>query len=59
MKKAIIITQAGIARRLIKDGEELIDIKPHKKVPNASVFIFKPSENIERIVAEEKANGRL
>lgn len=54
MEKAIIITQAGTARKLIKIGEELIDIKPHRQIPNASVFIFKPSENIERILQEEK-----
>lgn len=58
MEKAIIVTQAGIARRLIKDGEKLIDIKPHKKIPNASVFVFKPSENIERIIEDEKNKER-
>ena len=53
MEKAVIITQAGTARKLIKCGEELIDIKPHRQIPNASVFIFKPSENIERVLQEE------
>lgn len=58
MEKAVIINQAGTARKLIKCGEELIDIKPHRYIPNASVFIFKPSENIERILQEEKNDER-
>jgi len=58
MQGAIIVTQASIARKLIKCGEDLIDIKPHRNVPNASVFIFKPSINIERIIRDEQLNSK-
>lgn len=52
MKRAIIITDAGTARKLIRDGDVLIDIKPHRNVPNASVFVFQPSKNIEKVIQE-------
>lgn len=58
MKKAVIVTQAGLARKLIKEGEELIDIKPHKSVPNASIFLFKPSKSIEQILQNNIINKR-
>lgn len=58
MKRAIIITDAGTARKLIRDGEVLIDIKPHRNVPNASVFIFQPSKNIEEVVQDGSCNGK-
>lgn len=53
MESAIIITQASTARKLIQLGEEVIDIKPHRKIPNASVFIFKPSETIKEVLEKE------
>lgn len=58
MEKAIIITQAGTARKLIRCGEDLIDIKPHRQIPNASVFIFKPSENIKKVLQDENNNEK-
>ena len=58
MKGAIIITQASTARRLIREGEVLIDIKPHRNIPNASVFIFQPSKNIEQTIQEESNNKK-
>ncbi len=58
MGKAIIITDSGTARKLIKEGEVLLDIKPHKWIPNASVFVFKPSENIEKIFKYEDENDK-
>ena len=35
-----IVTEAAVARRLLKDGYKVIDIKPKKGSARESVFIF-------------------
>lgn len=50
--KTIIITSAGLARRLLKQGEQIVDIKPHRQVKNASVFVFRSTENIRKVLEE-------
>lgn len=54
MEKTIVITGAGLARELLKDGEQIIDIKPHRQIKNASVFVFKSTDNIKRKIKERK-----
>ena len=58
MGETIVITGAGLARQLIRQGENLIDIKPHRTVKNATVFVFKSTdairEEIERRLNKNK-----
>jgi len=48
MGETIVITGAGLARQLIRQGENLIDIKPHRTVKNATVFVFKSTDAIRK-----------
>lgn len=36
-----IVVDAPVARRLLKDGYEVVDIKPKKGHPRESIFVFK------------------
>lgn len=36
---------APIARAMLKKGHTVIDIKPNREIPNATVFVFKDVEN--------------
>lgn len=38
----------GIARRLLKMGHPIYDIKPKKENPDASIFIFAETEEFKR-----------
>lgn len=38
----------GIARRLLKMGHPICDIKPKKENPDASIFIFAETEEFKR-----------
>lgn len=40
LPKNKIVSDAPVARKLIKDGYRVIDIKPKKNSPKESVFIF-------------------
>ena len=51
-KETIIINSGSVARRLLREGERIIDVKPHRQVKNASVFVFESTENITRILEE-------
>lgn len=55
-KKAITIFTASTARRLIKDGYKVIDIKPDKTDVDGkrSVFVFENENNIMDKVKEYK-----
>ena len=36
-----IVTEAAIARKLLKDGYTIVDIKPKKGAVRESIFVFK------------------
>ncbi len=52
MRKTIVIFTASKARELLKNGFEIIDIKPHKNDPTKkqSVFVFKYDPEIENFI---------
>ena len=52
MRKTIVIFSASKARELLKNGFEIIDIKPHKNDPTKkqSFFVFKYDEKIENFI---------
>ena len=37
----------GIARRLLKLGNPIYDIKPKKEMPEASIFLFEETEKFQ------------
>lgn len=39
-KEYKVVSDASIARRLLKDGYRIVDIKPKVGTPKASVFVF-------------------
>lgn len=41
-----------VARRLLKMGETIVDIKPNKDDPARTVFIFKVSDTFYKNMAE-------
>lgn len=45
-KESILIFNPKIARKLIKSGFILIDIKPHKENKDRTVFVFKRTESL-------------
>lgn len=53
--RTIIITNAGLARRLLRQGERIIDIKPHRQIKNATVFVFKSTENIRKVLEGKRS----
>nr|DAP43596.1 MAG TPA: hypothetical protein [Caudoviricetes sp.] len=52
MRKTIVIFTASKARELLKNGFEVIDIKPHHDDPTKkqSVFVFKYDPEIEKFI---------
>lgn len=53
-----IVSEASIARRLLKDGYHIVDIKPKKTHPRESVFIFDVTpgfmEKLEQYINERR-----
>jgi len=58
LPKGKIVSEASIARHLLKDGYRIIDIKPKKTNRHESVFIFEVTpgldEKIEEYTSERK-----
>ena len=58
-----LVTDPRIARKLLKKGYVVIDIKPNKSNPDKSVFIFENTEEfkiaLEEITAEVKAKEEV
>ena len=54
-----LVTDPRIARKLLKKGYVVIDIKPNKSNPDKSVFIFENTEEfkiaLDEVTAEIKA----
>ena len=55
MKNTIVIFSAKKARKLIRDGFALVDIKPDKTDPDGkrSVFVFKNEEGLLEKIKEK------
>lgn len=55
-KKDVVIFSASMARKLLKDGYVISDIKPDKTDPDdkRTVFVFKNENNIMDKVKEYK-----
>lgn len=45
-KEGILIFKPKIARQLLKNGNQIIDIKQHKLNKDKSVFVFKRTEKL-------------
>lgn len=58
-----LITDPRIARKLLKKGYVVIDIKPNKSNPDKSVFIFENTEEfkvaLDEVTAEIKAKEEI
>lgn len=50
MKNNITVFNAGLAKKLIKLGYVVRDIKPNKENPLKTVFFFDASEEIKNII---------
>ena len=55
-QKTIVIFTANVARRLLKDGFTIVDIKPDKKAVDShkTLFVFKNENNIMDKIREYK-----
>lgn len=42
----------GVARRLLKMGNPIYDIKPKKEMPDASIFLFEVTDKFRSDLAE-------
>lgn len=51
-KKAIVVFSGHVARSLLKKGYTIIDIKPDKRNPLKSVFVFKNEGNFSKDLSE-------
>ena len=60
-EKDVVIFSANVARRLLRDGYNIIDIKPDKKDTSGrkTVFVFKNENNIMKKVEEYKKETML
>lgn len=56
LKREVIIFSANVARRLLKDGYTITDIKPDKTDEDGkrTVFVFKNENNIMEKIKEYK-----
>ena len=58
-----LVTDARVARKLLKRGFVVIDIKPNKSNPDKSVFIFENTEEfkvaLEEVTAEIKSKEEV
>lgn len=58
-----LVTDARVARKLLKKGFFVIDIKPNKSNQDKSVFIFENTDNfkvaLDEVTAEVKAKDEM
>lgn len=50
IKKNVVILNSKLARKLIKSGHIVIDIKPHRNLLNGTVFVFRNCVEIQRAI---------
>lgn len=58
LPKCKIVSEASVARKLLKDGYRIIDIKAKKDRPRESVFIFEVVPGFMEKVEEYQAERR-
>lgn len=58
MKKNITVFNAGLAKKLIKMGYIVRDIKPNKNNPQKTVFFFDATEEIKNIIKNYQAKRK-
>jgi len=58
MKKYISVFKPEVARKLLKKGYVISDIKPKKESPNESIFIFKNELGFENDLYEMGSNSK-
>ena len=51
-RKSRLIFDAKIARRLLKEGFVVIDIKPNRENTDKSIFVFENTEEFKQALAE-------
>lgn len=56
--KGKIVSEASVARKLLKDGYKIIDIKAKKDRPRESVFIFEVVPGLIEKIEEYKRERR-
>ena len=56
-KKPRVVSEAPVARKLIKDGYKVIDIKPKRGHARETVFVFEADEGLNERV-EQYTNER-
>lgn len=49
---AVVVLSTGIARKLLHEGYQIIDIKPHKQQKSRTVFVFIREGNIEQRISD-------
>lgn len=54
-----LIFTAKLARYLLKQGYQIIDIKPNKDNPERTVFIFMDCAGLKEIIREFKQNTKI
>lgn len=51
----------GIARRLLKAGNPIVDIKPKKETPDATIFLFQDTDkfrkDLDEIITKTSVNN--
>lgn len=58
MKNNITVFNAGLAKKLIKLGYVVKDIKPNRNNPQKTVFFFETTEEIKNIIKNYQAKRR-
>ena len=53
MKEAKLIFTAELARKLLKNGHRIIDIKPHRENKDRTVFVFAVTEEFIKDLKKE------
>ena len=51
-RKSRLIFDARIARKLLKDGFVVIDIKPNRENTDKSIFVFENTEEFKQALAQ-------
>ena len=52
MRKSRLIFDARIARKLLKQGFVVIDIKPNRENTDKSIFVFENTENFKQALTQ-------
>ncbi len=48
----IVVLSTGVARKLLHEGYQIMDIKPHKQQKSRTVFVFIREGNIEQRISD-------